>query len=78
MCKHGRKLVELGLVAAPLGRVDFITTHVSFLRNATPDRFDYPAARPLDYPAARPWRFEPSPEDTAEAAQLLADVSGAR
>jgi hypothetical protein len=44
MCKHGSRLVELGMVPPPtpipstLGRREFLTPSVSVLRNATPDR----------------------------------------
>jgi hypothetical protein len=74
MCKHGSKLVELGMIPAPspvlpaLGRRESITPSVSVPRDATPDR--------IEYLAPRPRRFEPSPAEMTEAAQLFADAAG--
>jgi len=73
MCKHGSRLVELGMVPAPtpipttVGRREFFG-HVSAYRNTTPTRSITPHRR----------RFEPSPEEMAEAAQLFGDVEAAR
>ncbi len=72
-CKHGSKLVAMGMVPAPtpvastLGRREFLGPDFSILRTAEPDR--------VVYPSRRPRRFEPTPEDMAEAAQLFADVA---
>jgi hypothetical protein len=68
MCKHGSKLVELGLIPAPtpvastLGHREFITPYVSILCHG---------------PAPRARKFEPTPEDNAEAAELFANLADA-
>jgi hypothetical protein len=75
MCKHGSRLVELGMIATPtpirstLGVREFYG-NVSVLRNATPTR--------TEYPVRKPYRFEPSPAERAEASQLFADLACCR
>ena len=58
-CKHGRKLIDLGLIVASVPR-----------RETTP--------APVAIPAPRRRRFEPAPEEMAEAAQLFGDVEAER
>jgi hypothetical protein len=65
-CKHGRKLVELGLVPAP--------TPIP----AKAARREFTAAAPVATPAPRRRRFEPSPQEMAEAAQIFAEVTAER
>ncbi len=60
-CKHGRKLIELGLIEA-----------------ATPLPRRTPPVAPTAIPAPRRRRFEPTPEEMAEAAQIFADVEAER
>ena len=76
LCKHAAKLVELGLIPAPtpipstVGRREFVAPTVSVARDNFPERTYYPA------PKSR--RFDPSPEEMAEAAQLFGDLATGR
>ena len=64
MCKHGVGLVEAGLIPAPTaGRGRATLTPTVSNIEATP---------------ARRRRFEPSPDEQAEAAQLFADAAAER
>lgn len=76
MCKHGKALVSMGLVKTPtpipstVGRREFITPAVSVYRDNFPERISRPA------PKAR--RFDPSPEEMAEATQLFGELEAER
>jgi hypothetical protein len=61
LCKHGRRLVELGMIPAPMPML-----------TAPARRASIPAS--VSSPAPRHRRFEPSPDEMAEAAQLFGNV----
>jgi SWIM zinc finger len=76
-CKHGAKLIELGLIApsTPNGstRHNTLGGH-----NASPIVASRPATTPTTSYPSRPRRFVPSVQDEADYARMMADDRSAR